>query len=156
MVILELIHASKPDLAEGLCLVAQNLLSICMPSCKFDRGNLCVVRHVGNCRFVTADSLLDLYSPPRNEKTRGSGTAAGFVPKPWQTLAIKTAERYLRNPLNTKLDLLSSWHIGQLFSSWLRRTAAKHPPTDSRKHLETRRLAEADQQQDSGPNQAKH
>ena len=120
------------------------------------RGNLCVVRHVGNCRFVTADSLLDLYSPPRNEKTRGSGTAAGFVPKPWQTLAIKTAERYLRNPLNTKLDLLSSWHIGQLFSSWLRRTAAKHPPTDSRKHLETRRLAEADQQQDSGPNQAKH
>ena len=54
VVILELIHASKPDFAEGLCLVAQNLLCICMPSCKFDRGNLCVVRHVGNCRFVTA------------------------------------------------------------------------------------------------------
>ena len=47
----------------------------------------------------------------RNEKTRRGGTTAGFVPKPCQTLATKTAERHLRNALNSLLDLLSSWHI---------------------------------------------
>ena len=43
----------------------------------------------------------------RNEKTRRGGTAAGFVPKPCQTLATKSAERYLRNALNSLLDLYS-------------------------------------------------
>ena len=56
-------------------------------------------------------------------------SAAGFGPKPSQTLATKSAERYLRNALITEQDLLSSWHIGQLFSSWLRPTAAKRPQT---------------------------
>ena len=42
-----------------------------------------------------------------NEKTRRSGTAAGFVPKPCQTLATKSAERHLRNALNSLLDLYS-------------------------------------------------
>ena len=48
-------------------------------------------------------------------------------------------------------------YIGQLLdTSSLRPTAAKCPQTDSQKHLETRRLAEAEQQQDSCPNHAKH